>query len=368
MHSTQRNSSLALAVVAALGFAELASAQAIIITNANNHEIPLATGSSVQIDEQGNLRAQCALNANNVCTQLSSGGPNAGAPTVTLGRSDTDTDVRTNESIGLSWTSSQATVCYATQTGPVTTPWAGPRLGSGSESIAFATNGAGSYAFSLQCFNTSGGSSVASVPVTVAEPEPGAVPTGCNITSDDPTFRPAGFAAIAKEWGTAFRPPDDRVLTEPVYPTGLGAPVPIGSNKNSYTAIRFTSLANLTVDMTWDTAQAQRNYAPRPADSMFIGISPCPGDLRPANASSSDPWLQPGCRKVAGSASMYYTTKSQYAASNDFLCKLEPGQVYYINVSPVDPGDGLTPGEHTCTTSAPNTANGCDVQMVHTGS
>jgi hypothetical protein len=368
MQSTQRNSSLAFAVFAALGFADLASAQAIIITNANNHQIPLAPGSSVQIDVDGNLRAQCALNSSNVCTQLSTGGPNQNAPTVTLGRSDADSDVRGGESIGLAWSSSNATVCSATQTGPVSTGWTGPRLATGGEQVNFATTGAGSYTFSLQCFNTNGGSAIASVPVTVAAPETGSQnPTGCTITSSDPAFRPAGYTEILKTWPVAFKSPNPNVTTTPVYPTSPGSPVPVGATKGTYTAIQFTSLANMTVDMTWDTAQAQLGYpSPRPADSMFISISPCAGDLRAPNSASGDPWLKPGCRQVSGAGSMFYTTRSQYN-SNDVLCKIEPGQVYYINISPVDPGDGLTPGEHTCSTSAPNSASGCDVQMRHTG-
>jgi len=366
MHSNQRFSSLGIALLAALGMADVASAQAIIITNSNNHQIPLRSGSSVQIDVDGNLLAECALNASNVCTQLSSGSipGGAGAPVATLTRSDSNTAVVTGESITLNWSSTAAVVCSAAATGPTTT-WGGPKTVGGSETVSFSA--VGDYTFTLTCFNPLGGSTVQTVAVNVAE-APVEEIAGCNIQSTDPAFRPTNFAAINKLWGPAVRPPDDRVLSDPVYPNSLGTPTPIGSNKGTYTAIKFTSQANTTVDMTWDTAQAQRNYAPRPADSMFIAISPCPGDLRAANSAAGDPWLQPGCRKVAGSASMYYTTKTSYGPSNDNFCKLEPNKEYYINVAPVDPGDGLTTGEHTCSGTAANSATGCDVQMVHSGS
>ena len=92
MQSIKRNSSLAIAAIAALGCADMVSAQSIIITNASNHNIPLAPGSSVQIDVNGNLLAQCAL-TNGTCTQLSNGGPVAGDPHEVLEGDGTDPDL-----------------------------------------------------------------------------------------------------------------------------------------------------------------------------------------------------------------------------------------------------------------------------------
>lgn len=364
MHSIQRNSSLAVAVVAALGFANLASAQSIVITNANNHEIPLASGSSVQIDVNGNLLAQCAL-TNGTCTQLSNGGPNQGAPVASLSRNDGDTSLTAGESIRLTWGSTAGTVCNATSAGPAGTSWTGPRAVANASGENVVLSAAGDYTFSLQCFNTSGGSSLVATAATVA-PNDSPPPAGCSLQSSDPLFQPASLAAVTKEWDLAFKSPNSTQL--PVYPNSPGAPVPVGASKGSYTAIRFTARANTTVDMTWDTAQAQLGYSnPRPADSMFISISPCAGDLRAPNSASGDPWLQGGCRISAGAGSMFYTTLTNYQSS-DFLCRLEAGQVYYINVSPIEPNDGLTPGEHTCSNTAANSATGCDVQMRHSGS
>lgn len=370
MQSIQRVSSLAVAVLAALSCTE-ALAQSIVITNANNHQIPLASGSSVQIDVNGNLLAQCAL-TNGSCTQLSNGGPLAGTPTASLARNDGLTTVTAGQAVSLTWSSTDSQLCLASSTGPNgATTFAGPRgtTNTGGESVTLSA--AGDYSFGLKCYNDAGASQMQATAVTVAAGStttPPPTTTGCDITSSDPAFQPAGFAQVIKDWATAFKSPNPNITTDPVYPTGPGTPVPIGASKSSYTAIRFVALADLTVDMTWDMAQAQIGYpSPRPADSMFIGISPCPGDLRAPNASSGDPWLQNGCRKVAGAASMYYTTRTQYV-SNDFLCRIEAGQTYYINVSPVDPTDGISPGEHTCSTTATNSATGCDVQMRHSGS
>jgi hypothetical protein len=368
MQSIQRVSSLAVAVLAALSCTE-ALAQNIVITNANNHQIPLASGSSVQIDVNGNLLAQCAL-TNGTCTQLSNGGPQPGTPTASLARNDGLTTVTNGQAIRLTWDSTNSQLCLASSSGPAgATTFAGPRGTSNASGESVTLSTVGSYTFGLKCYNDAGASQNQATAVTVTQSEtPPPPPSGCDITSSDPAFQPAGFAAVTKEWSVAFKSPNPNITTTPVYPTSPGTPVPIGSSKNAYTAIRFVALANMTVDMTWDTAQASTGYSmPRPADSMFISISPCAGDLRAPDAASGDPWLQPGCRKVAGAASMYYTTRTNYV-SNDFLCRIEAGQTYFINVSPVDTTDGLSPGEHTCSTTAPNSANGCDVQMRHSGS
>ena len=361
MHSIQRYSSLGIALLASLGLAELAAAQSIIITNANNHQIPLRAGSSVQIDVEGNLLAECALTSG-TCTQLSNGaGGNVNAPTAALTRTDTNTDVVTGESVSLSWTSSSATVCAGTATGP-TTAWPGPRQVSGSETIGFNT--AGDYVFSLTCFNTNGGSTVQTVPVTVVQAP--VIPSGCDIQSDSPWFQPTGLSRVTQEFTEAFDAPDGD--PKPVYPQGLGFPIPIGANKGSYLSVPFVALANTQVRLTWDTAQAngpQGYSSPRPADAMFIGISPCAGDLRPTDGLSEDRFLRQGCRRVAGLDSMYYSSTTA-PVNPATICQLEAGKTYFMNIAPVNPNANPAPnGTYTCSDTAPNSANGCDVQIRH---
>jgi hypothetical protein len=130
--------------------------------------------------------------------------------------------------------------------------------------------------------------------------------------------------------------------------------------------IPFTPLANLTVDISWDPVQAnpQQGYPnARPAELMFLSISRCAGDLRPPQASSGDPFLQNGCRRLGSGGSLFYTTRVD-VVSNEFFCRLEPGVVHYLLVSPVDPTDGVTLGEHTCGAIS---VFGCDVQARHSG-
>lgn len=365
MQSIQRYSSLGIAFLVSFGMIDVASAQAIIITNANNHEIPLRSGSSVQIDAQGNLLAECALTSG-ICTQLSgAGGAPIGAPTATLSRTDNDTEVQTGEFISLAWSSNNASVCAATSTGP-TTPWPGPRLTTGNQTINFNT--AGAYVFSLTCYNDMGGSSLQTVPVTVTEAP--AAPSGCDITSNSPWFQPPSLTRVNQSFEDAFDAPDGD--PKPLYPQGLGFPVPIGANKGSYLSVPFVARANTQVRLTWDTVQAngpQGYSAPRPADAMFIGISPCPGDLRPTNDNSADRFLHQGCRRVNGLDSMYYSSTTA-TVDPSTICQLEAGKTYYMNFAPVNPieNPGGPNGSYTCSTTAANSTNGCDVQIRHSAS
>lgn len=168
-----------------------------------------------------------------------------------------------------------------------------------------------------------------------------------------PLVAPAGWELKEKSWRAAFSSPNG--LLKPTYPNGLGTPVPIpGSEfrKGQIVSIPFVALPETTVDMTWDGVQAQPNYPPRPADLMFVGISPCRADLR----------TDPRCSRAAGMDSLFYTTRQASGAA----CRLTAGGSYFLNFVMANPSDGLEPGEHTCSTTAPNSVNGCDVQMRHT--
>lgn len=182
-----------------------------------------------------------------------------------------------------------------------------------------------------------------------------------------PLIAPAGWDTLSSTWTTAWSSPDGS--PQATYPNSVGFPVPIGTNKGKIKVINFTPLPNQTVDITWDTVQAnhEQGYYARPATSMFFAISPCGGDVRPPDPFSADPWLQPGCRALGGGGSMFFTTRPPTGSENQIVCHLEAGQQYFMMVSPIDPTDGLTPGEHTCDDSAQQSEAGCEVQAVHRG-
>jgi hypothetical protein len=177
----------------------------------------------------------------------------------------------------------------------------------------------------------------------------------------DPLVAPAGWDLKLKPWNVAFSGPTG--TPKATYPNSVGNPVPLPGwefypstkyRKGQIVAIPFTAKPDQTVDLTWDPAQSQYGYTqPRPAVSMFIGISRCRWDLR----------LVPGCSMVAGDGSLFYTTRRPAGPA----CALEPGP-YFLNVAMADPTNGPpAPNSHTCSDSAVNSAEGCDVQIRATG-
>lgn len=177
--------------------------------------------------------------------------------------------------------------------------------------------------------------------------QPGADPC------DSPLVMPEGFAPTYKSWAQCFTPRDGSPV--PTYPNGLGFPVPLGANKGEYLVCEFVALPDQVTNLFFDPAQAnpgQGYYVARPASSMFLGVSTCPGDFR----------MVQGCSLVANTGSLVTTTRD---VPNPNACSLTAGVTYYLTVAPVDPQDGLTEGEHTCR-DVPSSANGCDVQTRQT--
>lgn len=178
---------------------------------------------------------------------------------------------------------------------------------------------------------------------------------------DDPLIAPVGLSRISKTWVQAWSAPNGTAIA--VYPNSISSPVPIGSEKGKYTAISFVPTADLDVQITWDQAQAQRVIGyprARPTSiGMFIGISPCPGDLRPSSPGRRDPFESAACRLFDTQGGLSYSTRQ--TANPSAQCKLVAGETYYINVAPIDTSDGLNLPENSCG----NNLNGCDVQAVH---
>jgi hypothetical protein len=172
---------------------------------------------------------------------------------------------------------------------------------------------------------------------------------------DHPLVMPVGWTMVAKSWAQCFTPKDGSPV--PTYPNSNGFPIPLGALKGEYKICTFVAKPNTTTNMFWDSAQAnpgQGYGVARPADSMYIAISTCRGDFR----------SPPGCSLTAASGTLITST---IHGSSQFYCSLTAGVTYHLTVAPVDPRDGLTPGEHTCR-DVPSSANECDVQTRQVGS
>jgi hypothetical protein len=174
-----------------------------------------------------------------------------------------------------------------------------------------------------------------------------------------PLVQPAGWQATTKSWQQAWSSPDGS--PQATFPQSVGFPVPIGASKDGYTVIPFIATGGQTVQITWDTAQSngpQGYSAPRPAHTMLLNISECPGDVRPPSIGGNFD----ACVRLSGLDSMFWTTS---AGASSLACPLMVGKVYYLNVMAADPSDGLVLGEHTCNELSPWTTFGCDVQAIH---
>jgi hypothetical protein len=364
MQRVQRSTLLTAAILAGGALTGAAHAQVIRITNVNaptGHDIPLKANSSVQIDSAGNLLAECALNTNNQCSALSSGG-NANAPTANLTRIDTDAALTAGESVRLAWSSTNAEACKVSSTGPSNTTFSGVRATALAAGEVVTVSAQGNYTFSLVCYNSAGGSTASTVTVSVAAGGGGdPQDPGCTITSTDPSFTPDNFAMIEKTWTWTFSAPDGNPVA--TYPKGIAFPGPVPRlSKGQYSVIPITPATSEYVNLYWDQVQAKtgETYTVRPAAGMFFAISPCKGDLREPVAGSPDQFLRPGCRVFGNAASIKWTTSTQYQESSDVICKLVPNQTYYLHILSANPAGGLETGEHSCD-NVPNSQTGCDV-------
>lgn len=189
---------------------------------------------------------------------------------------------------------------------------------------------------------------------------------------EHPMVKPDGWVLKTKTWAEAFSTPG--FPNSATYPNSVGSPVPVPGyesfrrlqqgqfefyKKGQIVAIPFVPLPDVSVSMTWDTAQSGPNYTtPRPAYSMFIGISPCKWDTR------NDPF-NTVCWRSSGLDSLFYSSQLPFPPS---VCPVNAGEEYFLNVMMADPITGPDPSTHSCQDAQNNfTYNGCDVQMRHTG-
>jgi hypothetical protein len=169
-----------------------------------------------------------------------------------------------------------------------------------------------------------------------------------------PLVRPAGFEAVPVTWAKMWsskRPGAPQMA----FPSSPGFPVGIGAGRWQYQITSFIPLPNTTGQIFFDPHQARPNEGEpmgRPADSMFLSVSPCPGDFRP-NA------LRPWCAISANTGRITWTTKPSAGTPSCGIQALIP---HYILVAPVNPDDGSVAGDYTC--KFPDAAY-CWVQATH---
>lgn len=158
---------------------------------------------------------------------------------------------------------------------------------------------------------------------------------------------PDGFFVVQKTWLQTWAGacPD----ASPNYPNSIGSPVPLFGLQNRLVVTRWVPGVGESANVFWDTAQVLSGacyFQPKPAQSMYVSFSHCPGDVRPRGA----------CGRFGQPGSLTWST--QFTGPS--ICTLTPGVAAYMTVMPYDP-DTM---EFQC---PPEFPGGCDVQAVHRG-
>ena len=323
--------------------------------------IELLNDTSVGIDGDGNLTAKCVPNlAGDACEGIDTS-PSGDVPAITLQRTGSTGNINSGGTLALAWTvdTAAADVCAASSS-PAVTGWNGNIVSKTSASANLTMTAAGTFTLTLKCYNQFGVSNTGSVSVTVTgTTQPPTNVPACTIDgiADGKQFvQPDGFNGHMVTW--------EQLLSGASFPNGKPYLSPTGSytlrnlspqNQGPVMSSRFFSTEiipqpNKNYKLSWVNVQRQVSVpgytSARGAHNVFISISRCAGDLRPREASSTDPSLK-SCRAFSPSSQLTFGTTGATGQ-----CPLEAGVKYYITFAFVDPSDGLDPTEHTCIPAA----------------
>lgn len=244
------------------------------------------------------------------------------------------------DAVLLQWTSSNATRCEATSSGPAATTWIGVRPTTSDASSEFVVlSVAGEYELTLRCFQGSLPPVVASVSIVPIE-------RAC-MNSTDSGAAGFGFTRMEVPWEQIF------AESPSGYPDGGPISAPVFMRRMTYVTVPFIAPSNMTVNLTFELADhpvPEFDYlSPNPATSTFVSISPCPGDLRRESAGAFDPFERPACRRFAAGATILHSTQPSPGPN---VCVLVAGATYYLNLAPVNPAipsaSTCAPGQERC--------------------
>ena len=348
-----------------LGMPTLVAAQAVTIefTNTELPPIELLDNTSVTIDGDGNLEAQCVPEGDS-CKGVSTGttGP---VPAVTLGRTGTGV-VNTGATLALNWgVQNTAAVCLA-KSSPTVAGWNNILVAANGGTANLSMTTPGTFNLTLQCYNDFGASNLATLAVTVQGQVVDTQIPACTDTAMVSTGRvqPANFTGNLVQWKDLFYNatfPHGPSHLSPIGSFTLRAQAPStrGPTMNArYITTPFTAGPNASYQVQWLGAQPigviQYNSA-RVAQTVFVSISPCAGDLRgPSPFGGADLKL---CRAQLNSGSLKFGTTGATGQ-----CPLVAGEKYFLNIAMVDT---LQPGalSTTTTTCAPSAGNRCEANF-----
>lgn len=339
---------VAAGVALAMTGAAFAQSTTIDFVNSELDPIPLLDGSAVTIDGNGNIQANCVLDGT-TCQGITGG---AGAPVVTFttAAGGNAATITTGSSLGVTWSSTNSPdVCLARASEGVGS-WSGTKGAIGTQTLSFSS--VGTFDLSLECYNDNGSHTSDMVTVTVEQGQgPITGPDSCDIASTDPNFQNPGFVRHNLTWAAAFY---DQTFPD----ISNGGLSPVGSFTfgnpglaitGQYLSIEFTPPAGGAHRLDWNRSQRvdSRGYLTnRPADAVYVTISPCAGDFRTPNYSvpNTNPHSD-DCRAYGPDGQLFFG-----AASNQ--CRLEANRKYYVNIVFGNPFGPLSPTTNTCANGA----------------
>lgn len=328
-----------------------ASAQArISFTGAGITPIPLDGAQPIAIAADGSLQASCALQpGTSACQGITGEGPGlvpTGAISVSLtpdaqGRYP----VTTGQQIQVLRTiSAGAEVCLATATSESgVSGWETLVAPNGSSTATVSFANAGEATLGFRCYSAAGASpSTAQLRFAVSGTSGG----GCSLPPH-PHIRPSGLVEYAMTWNQVF---DRNYPNGPGYLTPLGSFTPQRSmngplSAKMYLAISFTAQAGVRGNIAFAPSQPiyAIGYTEYRPGTAFVSVSPCAGDFRPHDPSSTDMFLR-NCRLTPHEGGFFFGNSPTPSSS---YCQLTPGQTYYLNVVMGPPG-GLNGFTNSC--------------------
>lgn len=352
--------------------------------------IPL-TGT-VHVDPAGNIVVTCDEQGQGKCSNVGTGGDITGTPTLSLNGPGTNV---TAAGEALTWSTSNAQVCYGLSatlapgsTGPAVTGWTKewPATGSYSLNALLGSVTPGetvAYDFTLRCYSTQNAiddaDAVAFVDstrrVTLAPPAGGGIGGGsCDtyLASMTQAERDHFDAYRAENRKNSANQSYGFTRVERTYSAQTGKTLGVDTGQigpssfpylpgalgdTQYLALSFAMPAANSTNTGKFAMDNRSAIGSGKEHHVVMAISPCPGDFRPRNNSSSDVYLKAFCRSTY---SQQFVLKGSSNPAEQDSCPTPAGQTMYLNISlrnhsvPVGqdiPADMCNPGQYCGTSS-----------------
>lgn len=189
-----------------------------------------------------------------------------------------------------------------------------------------------------------------------AEPDPDP-PGNALCTPDGLQYPPIGYR---QDYSPSLEQLWFETTGEPIG----GALAKIRLEGGTYTAMRFTRgmFGDHTDLFTVNGDTSNVGVGLRGADTRFIAISECAGDLRAPDNTSQYEVLHSRCRLTVGSEGPFMYLNWGPPSTNTAICNLDPAKTYYFNVVFDNPNDGYN-AARLCSVSGGVNNCGFRIQM-----